>query len=199
MCNRNTLDDRVPWIPFEARRFIESILTSQSVVFEYGAGGSTLFYAQRVGQVISVEHDINWFNRVRSALDKWGIDNCILLLVPPEPADQMDGCFDPQAYCSTDESYKKYTFSRYAASIDLFPDQHFDFIAIDGRARPSCLYHARRKVKIGGYLMLDDSDRPHYQKEKKFFSGWEEHRFCGPAPYISYFKENTIWRRRCFK
>jgi hypothetical protein len=53
---RNPLDDQIPWITFEARHFVERVLTPESIVFEYGSGGSTLF-SKRVKQVISVEHD----------------------------------------------------------------------------------------------------------------------------------------------
>src|SRR5262245_28763699 len=64
---RASLEDRlvpisaqVPWLTFGAVRFLESRLASTQRVFEYGSGGSTLFLARRVEQVISVEHDVRW-------------------------------------------------------------------------------------------------------------------------------------------
>ena len=193
---RNSLDDGVPWITFEARLFLESVLDNRFTVFEYGAGGSTLFFSERVNRVISVEHDPNWFYRVKDALAKREINNCDLLFIPPEYTAQFNvNIDDPEAYCSSSESYRGYNFYRYASYIDLFPNEFFDFIAIDGRARPSCILHARSKVKIGGYLMLDNSERPHYQRAKGLLSDWEKHAFYGPGPYCFNFWETTIWRR----
>jgi hypothetical protein len=47
----------------------------------------------------------------------------------------------------------------YAAFIDRFPDHSFDLVIIDGRARAACIQHAIPKVKKGGYLLVDDSER----------------------------------------
>jgi predicted O-methyltransferase YrrM len=47
-------------------------------VFEYGAGMSSLWYAARVAEVVSVEHDPEWAAEVRRDLPS----NCTLLLEP---------------------------------------------------------------------------------------------------------------------
>lgn len=193
---KNALDHQVPWITFEARRFVRSLLTPGAFVFEYGAGGSTFFYSKRVKWVVSVEHDVDWFNRVKAALVERRVNNCDCRLVPPEPMIQPDWSpHAPEAYCSSNEAYRTYQFRRYAASIDSFPDEFFEFVSIDGRARPSCIYHARRKVKAGGYLMLDNSERPHYRKAKELLSDWEKYEFYGPGPHNHYFWETTIWKK----
>lgn len=193
---RNSLSDRAPWITFEAGAFLRSVVTSGALVFEYGTGGSTVFYAKRAKRVISVEHDVAWFNRVRDVLTEEGVNNCDCLLIPPDPTTQSHGSpDDPESYWSDSESYSGYSFYRYVSSIDQFPNEFFDFVAIDGRARPSCMDHAWHKVKSGGYLMLDNSERFHYQRAKDLLSNWETYVFYGPGPYNSYFWETTIWRR----
>jgi hypothetical protein len=102
---------------------------------------------------------------------------------------------DPQSYASSAEEYSGHSFRQYVVTVDDFPDQFFDFVAIDGRARPSCIQHARAKVKIGGYLMLDNSERPSYQPSVQLLSRWERRQFYGPGPYNAYFWETTFWRR----
>ena len=194
-CGRQSLTDGQPWITFEARSFVESILTPEAEVFEYGAGGSSVFYSQRVKSVISVEHDKAWFNQARDALAERSITNCTLVLSEPEPANESDDTSDtPEAYRSSDEAYMGYSFRNYVRTIDSFSCL-FDFVAIDGRARPSCVAHARHKLKPGGYLMLDNSERPNYQKAKALLLDWEKHEFPGPGPYGYAFWETTIWRR----
>lgn len=193
---RSPLADGVPWINLGARFFIEFVLTPEGIVYEYGSGGSTIFYLKRTRRVYSVEHDPNWFERVRAVMTEKGLTNCDLRLIPPEPVFVQNGDpEDPAAYSSSDERYKGYSFRRYASSIDSFSDAFFDFVSVDGRARPSCIYHAHRKVKFGGYLMLDNSDISKYQKAKELLSGWNKHEFYGPVPYQNNFTEACIWIR----
>jgi hypothetical protein len=190
------VNDRLPWITFHGREFIESLLTLDSLVFEYGSGGSTLYYSARCKYVISVEHDSQWFNAVNAILSRDGISNCHSVLIAP----QRDGYStsdpaDPRGYYSSSDLHQGWNFKRYVAFIDSFPDCHFDFVAIDGRARPSCILHARRKIKVGGYLMLDNSDRPQYEKAKDLMLGWAKYEFFGPGPYNLYFWETTVWKK----
>jgi hypothetical protein len=190
------LIDHAPWIVFEARDYVEGILNQQSRVFEYGSGGSTLFYSERVGQVVSVEHSLEWFNCVRDMLVQERITNCDLLLVSPELTGTCGGNpADPEAYRSAAEQYKSHSFRDYVASIDAFSDQSFALVAVDGRARPSCIWHARAKVKPGGCLLLDNSERARYQKAAELLSSWDGHQFYGPGPYRKYFWETTVWRK----
>lgn len=190
------LSDGVPWITFEAQAFLDSILTPTGIIFEYGSGGSTLYYSKRVQKVVSVENDANWANLVKRALIQRELQNCECRHVPSKKSLRAIGSpDDPQSYFSSAEEYKNHSFREYVVSIDAFPDQFFDFVAVDGRARPACMYYARQKVKIGGYLMLDNSDRPHYQRSKELLASWEKYEFFGPGPYNDYFWETTIWRR----
>jgi hypothetical protein len=192
----NPLSDGVPWITFEARDFLDSVLTSGATVFEYGSGGSTLFYSARVQKVISIENDAEWSNRVRRMLIDRGIRNCELRFVPAHKTVESTGNpMDPESYASSAEEYERHSFRQYVFAIDDFPDQFFDFVAVDGRARPSCIQHARTKVKIGGYIMLDNSERPIYQRSIQLLSGWDKKQFYGPGPYNTYFWETTVWRR----
>ncbi len=194
----SALHDRRPWITFEACKFLESVLTRQTLAFEFGCGGSTLFLAERVRHLISVEHDSAWFDLTRSALSDMRPNNTELVLIPPEPlfrSIQKDVKFDdPEAYA--EEGYEGHNFCKYASYIDLFPDEYFDFVTVDGCARPSCVVRALSKVKVKGYLMLDDSERSTYQPVERLLSDWEKHEFYGPGPYSTKFWSTSIWRRK---
>jgi hypothetical protein len=190
------LNDYAPWITFEARDFVETLLKPGFAVFEYGSGGSTLFYSKRVELVVTVEHDLDWHANVVHALSTAGIRNCKCLIEPPEPANGLPGDpTDPTAYSSARDVHRNHRFRKYAASIDDFADGFFDFVSVDGRARPSCVWHAYTKVKIGGYLLLDNSERPHYHRAYEMLSDWEENHFYGPGPYGVRFWKTSLWRR----
>ena len=55
----------IPWYTYSFRAFLEPRLGRSMRVFEYGAGLSSLWYAERVAQVVSVEHNHTWAQFVR--------------------------------------------------------------------------------------------------------------------------------------
>jgi precorrin-6B methylase 2 len=194
------LNDRRPWITFAAIRYLEKNLKKDMRVYEYGAGGSTLFFAKRVREVISVEHDPNWRNQVVETLTKAGYENCRIDLIEPARDDLTidKDPSDPDAYMSSGVEFKGKSFRNYATSIDEYPDEYFDVVVIDGRARPSCFKHAASKVKSGGFLMLDNAEREIYAHIHKTLenSAWLKTDLSGPGPYNEYFWQTCVWTRR---
>lgn len=56
----------IPWLTYPMIEFLDGLDTSTKSVFEYGAGGSTLYWARRAASVVSVELDGAWANRIKS-------------------------------------------------------------------------------------------------------------------------------------
>jgi hypothetical protein len=54
----------VPWYTYPATEFLGQFDWSESRVFEYGAGASSLFWAGRAGSVTSVDRDADWIRRL---------------------------------------------------------------------------------------------------------------------------------------
>lgn len=133
------------------------------VVFEYGSGGSSLFFASRVNHLYSVEHDAAWFAAVQKKIQEKNIKNLSYTLMRPEPVSPiLNDCGNPDLYRSCMKEYKGFSFETYVKSIDQYPDQFFDMVIVDGRARPSCIQHAVRKIKKNGVLLLDNANRSYY-------------------------------------
>ncbi len=195
----NPLRDRRPWLTFSATRFLQRHLRSTMQVFEYGAGGSTLFFAARVANVVSVEHDSAWAAQVQAALVQEQRLNATVHLIPPESDPACDGQdpADPEAYVSSAPQYRGMSFRKYAAHLDGWPDASFDLVMVDGRARPGCLCHARSKVKPGGWLLLDNAERAHYHPALRSLEaeGWRKRDFSGPGPRVAMFWRTWIWQR----
>lgn len=185
-----SLNNQFPWIVYEAIEWLESFLTKEMQIFEWGSGGSTVFFAKRVQSVVTIEHDPEWYSTMFNQLQQSNIRNVQLLLRPPEEFEAGD-----EAYTSTDEACKELSFRGYAEAIDRYPDRFFDLVLVDGRARKACMRHAFIKIRPGGYLLLDDSERPDYQSEKAFLSDWGIQEFYGPGPYNDYFWQTTVWKR----
>jgi hypothetical protein len=192
---RNSVTDQMPWISFSAIDFIKKIVSQEMKVFEYGSGGSTLYWASRVSQVVSVEHDRSWYEKMKSVLAGRQDKNVDLFLVEAEPDSDSTpkNIENPADYFSADEQYKGKNFRKYVQSIDRYPDFHFDIIAIDGRARPSCIQHSISKIRPGGYLIIDNTEREYYLASFNFRkTAWKRWDFEGPVPYIMHFSQTTI-------
>ena len=54
----------IPWMTYSILPFLDQRLKKSFSVFEYGSGNSTLWLAERVGSVVSIEHDRDWFHKV---------------------------------------------------------------------------------------------------------------------------------------
>ena len=140
LLGHDALADHVPWITFEARKWLTDYLKPDMSVFEYGSGGSTIFFSKRVKEVISVEHDKYWYHIVSTEIAKEHITNCKLLLREPERGILTKQIIsDPESYLSALPKYQGMNFKSYATSIREFSDESFDLVFIDGRARPSCM------------------------------------------------------------
>lgn len=189
---RNPLDVRQPWITFQAMDWLEEHLRPQWRVFEYGSGGSTIFYAQRVAHVTSVEHDPAWHGDVVRKLAELGLANCDYRLVEPERPGVADASEDER---STRKEYAGSTFRRYIAAIDDQADASLDAVIVDGRARNGCVARAMPKVKPGGYLILDNSERREYEPGIALLNGWEWRDFRGFGPYSLFSWRTTVFRK----
>jgi SAM-dependent methyltransferase len=197
------LDRRLPWIVFEATDFLADFLNRERQrgrplrVFEYGSGGSTLFWLAFGAAVVSVEHDPQWYARLRQRLDAASPVDYRLVLPEPGAIDSRTADIaDPGCYLSDDASFRGCTFRDYVSQIDPFPDGHFDVILIDGRARPACIRHSVDKVRPGGLLVLDNADRPYYTaRTQSYLSSFARYEFRGPVPGITLLGQTDIYVR----
>lgn len=168
--NITPLDSELPWITIIAKNFlIENLkkkIKSDVRVFEFGSGGSSIFFLNYAHQVVSVEHDKEWFELVSRSIKQKKIPGWEGHLIEPEHMIEnltikLDAS-DPNHYYTTDEFFLNYQFKNYASYIDRFPENYFDIVLVDGRSRPSCIYHSLNKVKQGGLLVIDNAERDYY-------------------------------------
>jgi hypothetical protein len=194
--NKTPLADERPWITFASIEFLENTLTKEMKVFEYGVGGSTAFFLKRVNEVISVEHDPEWLEKVSEKILENGYKHWKFYLEPPTEDElaMQKSPSDPYSYVSDDENFRDKSFKNYVRTIDQYPDEYFDIILIDGRARPSCLLHSLQKIKSGGFIVLDNSDRHYYlKKTTTFLKDFQLIDFPSPCPYANFFTKTSVY------
>lgn len=159
----STLGARRPWWPYEVAPRVASRLPKQARVLEFGGGGSTLWLADRGAHVDVVEHEPAWAEELQAAAGA----TVNVRMVPAGTTGSVGSARDTRF------------FDDYVATAHDYPDDSFDLVIIDGRARVECGLAAMTKVKPGGMLLLDDSDRARYEPLVDALSEWDRVDFSG--------------------
>jgi len=130
----------VPWLTKTAIKYLRENLKKTDKILEFGAGGSTIFFAEYVQKVISVETSLEWIKCVKERLVKEKLNNVDILFLERDPA----------------------------SFVAQFPDNEFDWVLVDSRRwRRTFINHSRSKLKSNGYMIVDNYARPEYQKAIK--------------------------------
>jgi SAM-dependent methyltransferase len=126
----------VPRLTPNAITYLDNWLDSSCVGVEWGAGRSTKWLAQRVNKLVSVEHDPVWHKRVARDLREMTRRNVDIVLADPATPD-------------------------YVGAVECFGDGELDFAIVDGviSTRDVCAKAALKKLKPGGVLVIDDTQR----------------------------------------
>ena len=135
---------QLPWFSYSAIEFLEGFLSPSLRVFEYGGGGSTIFFAKRTAHVITIENNQAWADKIQTVLHHEKIQNATVQFHPYKPNDLE--AFIQSAYLG---SLKK---------------ESPDVIVIDGYEeavplRPVCFQLAETVIKPGGIIVVDDAWR----------------------------------------
>ncbi len=186
---RMALDPEYPWLVHGAVVWLRERLAPHMRGFEYGSGRSTFFFSRRVKSLVSLEHHPKWRRSVQSLLARRDAANVDYRFIPPE-SDGPGGLAGsrPEIWDRMELCPRKPEFTAYFDCILAFPDQHFDFVCIDGRARVECALNAFCKVKPGGFLLLDNSEWEKYRPIFQAVPDWERLDF-----------ENGVWRTSILK
>ena len=167
-----------PWITFEAVKFLRKRMRFSMSVFEYGCGSSTIFYAEHCASVESVEHEQDWATKVAKTLEMRRLKNWKIHHVAAEKKGSSKDFLDPDSYYS---KAQKVWFRIYSQAI-ILTRETFDLISVDGRSRAACMKHSIQFVKPGGFLVLDNSERPRYGRGADLVpQDWKRWDFTGPG------------------
>ena len=125
----------IPWYTYPAIEYLSQFDYHDKKIFEYGCGYSSLFWAKRAKQVVSIEDNPRWFEKWQKEFSK--------------PNLQI-------RWRDEGEIYENAIFE---------DDTKYDVIVIDGKRRAQCAKAAIQALNDGGIIILDDSDRINTSKE----------------------------------
>ncbi|MBR7619566.1 class I SAM-dependent methyltransferase [Phenylobacterium sp. 20VBR1] len=184
----------VPWITYPAYIQLKRIIRPDFKVFEYGCGGSSLWWANNVAAVTSVEHDKAWGENVSNAAQP-NLTVIVREMGEAADAERIDAvapffAAPPELPLSHSDEHNimhgliSETFIAYATEIMAFPKEYFDVIVVDGMARALSAWMAIQYLKPGGIIVFDNSDRWQYNGAYRMLSaaGFRRIDYYGPGP-----------------
>ncbi len=135
-----------PWMCPGTIEFLQTHLSNSMSGLEFGSGRSSIWFGQLVGHLTSVEYNSDWYEALKVKLTAENLANVDLRLIRldhPESAPEEDYSECPS----------------YVAILDEFDRETLDFVIVDGHYRTQCTRKCLNKIKPGGYLLIDDTNR----------------------------------------
>ena len=164
----NTLHEPIPWINYSMLHFLTPRLPKNISILEFGGGNSTLYWATKVNQVVTVEHDALWIDYLKDKFSN--IPNIHLITA------------------NSDEGYE-------TAPRNL--NKKFQFIVIDGIRRIECANYAINLLSPEGCILFDDTQFSEHKEIFEIMkkNEFKELRISGAKPIQNDRSEATIFYR----
>jgi len=147
------IDLGLPWFSYSAIDFLNDYLKPFMSVFEWGSGGSSIYFANRCKSVYSIENNKQWYVSLQVKISKLFLSNLKLGLVEV-------------GLTANEDDY-----------IQSIGSVKYDVISVDGyefspESRKLCFYKAESNINPGGIIIIDDSylyeDIRKHNKAKRF-------------------------------
>lgn len=160
--SKNSIDKNgnpIPWFTYPIISFLEYRLNKKMNLFEYGCGNSTLFFAQRVKSIISVEHNNQWYNQIKTTLPK----NANLV-------------------------FQNLEYGKEYSKQVLIGKKKYNLIIIDGRDRNNCIKNSVTALTKDGVIVFDNSQLVDYKIGMDFLAqkGFKRLDFWGQIPIAAH-------------
>lgn len=169
------LPNPVPFLVWDAIRFIEPEVKPGMDVLEVGGGNSTLWFLERGARVETIEHSGQWADDIRRATrDRLGADALERLTIHVEHGEAA------------------------IERIRARADARLDLLLVDCMNeftwRHDCVAAGRDKIRAGGWMVLDNSDHPNNWSAADLMLDKERIRFTGWAPMCSVVTQTSFWQ-----
>jgi predicted O-methyltransferase YrrM len=128
----------LPWMHEKEIKLIEKYLSTDKTMLEWGSGGSTLYFSEKVKKMYSIEHDEIYYEKIKKTIPH-NVEYFLVKpnkIVPPKESDF--------------HSYKDYI------EYPIKFEKKFDVILIDGRSRVECAKFALNILTNDGIVFVHD-------------------------------------------
>lgn len=167
-------------------RAILEVLTPRFVL-EWGSGGSTqtlLGSCPFIEEYVSVEHDQDWHDRVRSLVSDPRLK---LFHVPPDEPLRIPKPTRRQILAWDQRAEVEPALLAAYVALPRTIRREYDFVLVDGRARNFCVQEGYRLLRPGGVVLVHDAQRT---ENRAVLNGFPRPVFLTP------WRQGQIWFTR---
>ncbi len=171
----------IPFLVYEAINFLDSVLSPNAKVLEFGGGNSSLWFLSKQCHLTSIEHSKPWIDEIKRHIT-----------INQNQFDQ--------------ETLKQFNFLQMEGqeTLDYVKAQSnelYDVILVDSTVASNNRYHcikaAIQKLKTGGWMILDNSDHPNNWPAQEFMNAqFERVRYTGFAPMGLTISQTSFWQKK---
>lgn len=156
----------IPWCSYPFISFLEPRLNDTLRVFEFGSGNSTMWFSKLVNQVVSLEHDKGWYDK----LQKNTPSNVRFV-------------------------YKELSKNGEYANYINTTNEKYDLVLVDGRDRVNCVKNSIQSLSEYGVIVFDNSNVESYVEAMVFLkeNGFKRIDFFGISPITTISTCTTIF------
>ncbi len=190
----------LPWMCYPAIDFLNKNVKKTDIIFEFGLGTSTLFFAKKAKMVFALETRKDWFENMKKIFIANKIDNYMLILMTNGLENSNYETF-PQKIL--ENKYRKYADEIFCApnlegDIKNLVKSQFDLIVIDSLKRRKSAENSAFCLAKNGKILLDDSQRSNYGKiyEKMSELNFNNLEFKGISPAQIKIKKTTVFYKK---
>lgn len=167
------LESGLPWISWKAIDHLNSLDFRDKIVYEYGGGGSTIFFASRGARVITCETHGEWTQLILAEAQRRGLDDRISI-----------------STFAVDSAGSKAEYLRHIRTVGPW-----DIAVIDGYdttnkgdatiplTRMECVPAVKETARTGCIVLIDDAWRPQYTEAPKLLAPAARKVFRGLGPH----------------
>jgi predicted O-methyltransferase YrrM len=159
----------------DAIKFLDKIFRPGMKVLELGGGNSSLWFLERGANLTTYEHSSDWGTYLTSRINS-----------------------KPEFYYTGKMNLKIMQGEETVRDLESHDDHTFDIILVDSMndftRRNDCMRAAMKKVKKGGWLILDNSDNPVNWRGADLLNGKDMIKFTGYSPMSLFVCQTTIWK-----
>jgi hypothetical protein len=188
----------IPWITYSALEFLESNVSSDAKVLEFGAGFSSIFWALRGNDISYLDFNKNWNDCISNTLDELGKECPISSKSIFDELSSVHPLFiaEFKQMFSIEEQATSTNFSNSLSSYILEKIETANLIVIDGHYRNFFLEICAR-ANSKAVVVLDNAERREYETGKTAVlnAGFFKIDFTGLGPVNPYGWTTSIFTK----
>jgi hypothetical protein len=177
----------IPWFTYASIDFLKNRIQKTHHIFEYGSGGSSIWFSKHAQSVDSVEHHEGWYNKIIQLAKP--LPNLKVSLVQLKKNHQSLE-YAILAFIRDDEGN-----NNYINHVNT-TEKKYHIVIIDGLFRNDCLVACLSNLTKDGIIILDNTN---YSKELDFGikfmrqEGFKQLDFWGMIPIFEQKSCTTIF------